>query len=1051
MQKLTCMLICLLLGIGMATAQKTTKVTGTVLSAESKEPVIGAAIIVKGTTTGTVSDLDGKFVLEVPAGANTLFASYVGMKTKELAVAPVVNILLETESLALSEVVVTALGIKKSEKALGYAASTVKADDLAAAKSGSVMTGMAGKVAGVNISSSGSAGTSQKVLIRGISSLNSNQPLYIVDGVPINNDRISNNNSNSNGDEADFGNGANDINPEDVESVTVLKGASATALYGSRASNGVIMVTTKRAKSEKLSLSYDGSFSASNVLRTMQTQNKFGQGWGSWDRAENGSWGPRLDGAMHEWGSNMLETPMTKPFSYVKDNMRDFYKTGTEMNNVLGLRYGTDKLGLVASYGNLTSNGVLPNDGDKYSRNTFSIRGNAVINKFTFDMSMNYVRKDIRRTVGMDSELLQHAVDIDFSQMKDYNDERYNLDNYYTHYATNPYWMIDNNYYNYQDDRVYGKVEMSYDILDGLKATGRLGGDFLNYRKEAIKAKTSFSEGSYSLDGGGTAEQGFYSNYRNTTAQVDATAFLTADYKVGDFALGGSLGWNLNQRSYSYGGGYIEGLDLEGWYDLQNTASAAVSQQYRENRRLIGLFAQFEAGYKDWLFLNVSLRNDWSSTLPPGDNSFFYGGANVSFLLTELLPSLKEHNIDFLKVRAAMGQTGNDANVYKTSSWFTPVGNFTGTSFYYTYLPIGGVSGLSEYNYLPSSTLKPEMTTEYEFGVSGNFWNNRVSVDLAYYNKQTKDQIISATLAPETGYTKETRNVGHLENQGVEMMLSVTPIRTKDWEWEVGATFTKNMSKVKELWDGLEEYTYTTWRGIEYVMKVGESIGTFRIPSTATVTDKNSEYYGYSIVNNNGFLTQSNTEKEVVGASQPDFTLGMNTSLKFKNFRLSLVGDWRKGGYMTSHTSYITHFNGNSTETVYNERNPFVYPNSVKIVNGEYVENNIPVKTNQMYSALGNYSSNPELRREFILPRDYFKLREITLSYDLPTIWLKSTPLSKVTVSLIGRDLFLITAKRNNYVDPEASNMGNDLYSEFGETTGVVSTRNIGGALKVVF
>lgn len=1051
MQKLTCLLICLLLGIGMATAQKTMKVTGTVLSAESKEPVIGAAIIVKGTTTGTVSDLDGKFVLEVPSGSKTLFASYVGMKTKEVEVAPVVNIFLETESQALNEVVVTALGIKKSEKALGYAASTVKADDLAAAKSGSVMTGMAGKVAGVNISSSGSAGTSQKVLIRGISSLNSNQPLYIVDGVPINNDRISNNNSNSNGEDADFGNGANDINPEDVESVTVLKGASATALYGSRASNGVIMVTTKRAKAEKLSLSYDGSFSASNVLRTMQTQNLFGQGWGSWDRAENGSWGPRLDGEMHEWGSSTLETPMKKPFSYVKNNMRDFYKTGTEMNNVVGLRYGTDKLGLVASYGNLTSNGILPNDGDKYSRNTFSLRGNAVINKFSFDMSMNYVRKDIRRTVGMDSELLQHAVDIDFSQMKDYNDERYNLDNYYTHYATNPYWMIDNNYYNYQDDRVYGKVEMSYEILKGLKATGRLGGDFLNYRKEAIQAKTSFSPGSYSQDGGATAEQGYYSNFRNSTAQVDATAFLAADYKVGDFALGGSLGWNLNQRSYSYGGGYIEGLDLEGWYDLQNTASAAVSQQYRENRRLIGLFAQFEAGYKDWLFLNVSLRNDWSSTLPPGDNSFFYGGANVSFLLTELLPSLKEHSIDFLKVRAAMGQTGNDANVYKTSSWFTPVGNFTGTSFYYTYLPIGGVSGLSEYNYLPSSTLKPEMTTEYEFGVSGNFWNNRISVDLAYYNKQTKDQIISATLAPETGYTRETRNVGHLENQGVEIMLNVTPIRTKDWDWEIGATFTKNVSKVKELWDGLDEYTYYTWRGIEYVMKVGEPIGTFRIPSTATVTDENSEFYGRPIVNNNGFLTQSNTEKEVVGGSQPDFMIGMNTSLKFKNFRLSLVGDWRKGGYMTSHTSYLTHFNGNSTETVYNERNPFIYPNSVKIVNGEYVENNIPVKEPQMNSALGNYSSNPELRREFILPRDYFKLREVTVSYDLPTVWLKSTPLSKVTVSLIGRDLFLITAKRNNYVDPEASNMGNDLFSEFGETTGAVSTRNIGGALKVVF
>lgn len=1055
MKRLTYLLVCLLLGIGMATAQTTKKVTGTIVSAEDGAPVIGAAIVVKGTTIGTVSDLDGKFTLDVPVSAKEIFVSYVGMRTKELPVSSVLNVVLDSESKALSEVVVTALGIKKSEKILGYAASTVKSDDLAAAKSGSVMSGLTGKVAGVNISGSGTAGTSQKVLIRGISSLNSNQPLYIVDGVPINNDRISNTTSDKRGKDvgtqADFGNGANDINPEDVESVTVLKGASATALYGSRASNGVIMVTTKRAKNEKLSLSYDGSFTASNVLRTMQTQDLFGQGWGSWDRAENGSWGPRLDGRMHEWGSNTLETPMVKPFSYVKDNMRNFYKTGTELNNVVSLRYGTDKLGIVASYGNLTSNGILPNDGDTYSRNTFSLRGNAKVNKFSFDMSMNYVRKDIRRTINMEGELLQHAVDVSYADMKDYNDERYNLDNYYTHYATNPYWMIDNNYSNYQDDRIYGKIEMSYDILKGLRATGRLGGDFLNYRTEKVFAKTVFSDGSYSKDGGGTPEQGEYHNFRTTTGQLDATLFLSADYKLGDFTLGGSAGWNLNQRTNNFAGGYIEGLDLIGWYNLQNTTSAAVSQQYNEKRRLIGLFAQAEAGYKGFLFLNLSVRNDWSSTLPANDNSFFYGGANVSFLLTELLPSLKDNQVDFLKVRAAIGQTGNDADVYKTSSWFTPVGKFTGASFYYTFLPLGGVSGLSEYNYLPSSTLKPEMTTEYEFGVSGNFFDNRITADVAYYNKQTKDQIISATLAPETGYTRETRNVGQLENQGIEAMLSITPIRTADWEWEVGATFTKNWSKVKELWDGLEEYTYTTWRGIEYVMKVGEPIGVFRIPSTATVTDKSSPYYGYRIVNNNGFLTASNTEKEVVGASQPDFMIGLNTSLKYKNFRLTLVGDIRKGGYMTSHTSYISHFNGNSTQTVYNERNSFIYDHSVKIVNGEYVENNIPVKVDEMNKAVGNYSYNPELRREFILPRDYFKLREVTLSYDVPSSFLKKTPLSKVTVSLVGRNLFLITAKKNNYVDPEASNMGNDLYSEFGETTGLVSTRNIGGALKVVF
>ncbi|KAA6313252.1 TonB-dependent receptor SusC, partial [termite gut metagenome] len=434
--------------------------------------------------------------------------SYIGMITQEVAVrSGTLNVRLKSEAQALDEIVVTALGLRRDEKILGYAASTVKADELAIAKSGSVMSGLSGKVAGVNISAAGTAGTSQKVLIRGISSINSNQPLYIVDGIPINNNRIGN-------DYADFGNGANDINPEDVETVTILKGASATALYGSRASNGVIMITTKKAKNEKLTISYDGSFSASNVLRVMQTQNLFGQGWGSWDRAENGSWGPRLDGTMHEWGSDQLETPMVKPFSYVKNNLRDFYQTGTELNNVVSLRYGTENLGLIASYGNLSTNGILPNNGDQYSRNTFSLRGNAKIDRFAFEMSLNYVRKDIRRTEEMEMELLQHAVDVGYAQMKDYNDERYNFDNYYTFYATNPYWMIDNQYYNYQDDRVYGKIEVSFDIAKGLKAVGRAGGDFLNYSRENINAKADFSDGSYQQLGGANPLLGYYSNYR---------------------------------------------------------------------------------------------------------------------------------------------------------------------------------------------------------------------------------------------------------------------------------------------------------------------------------------------------------------------------------------------------------------------------------------------------------------------------------------------------------------------------------------------------------
>jgi hypothetical protein len=441
----------------------------------------------------------------------------------------------------------------------------------------------------------------------------------------------------------------------------------------------------------------------------------------------------------------------------------------------------------------------------------------------------------------------------------------------------------------------------------------------------------------------------------------------------------------------------------------------------------------------------LSARNDWSSTLPKDANSFFYGGANVSVVLTELFPGLKENKVDFLKVRAAVGQTGNDADVYKTTTWFNPVKDAG-----YTDLPLNGVSGLTEMNTLPSTTLKPEMTTEYEFGTSVNLFNNRVSLDFAYYNKITTDQIISATLAPETGYTSETQNVGKLQNQGVELMANVTPIRTKDWEWTLGATFTKNNSKVKELWNGLDEYTYTSSRSVYYVMRVGQPVGEFRIPAPETVKDKNSPYYGYTVVNNNGRPNTSATDYEYLGKAEADFTMGFTTNLRWKNFSFSATADWRKGGLMYSNTAYITHFNGNSTQTVYNERNAFIYPNTVKIVNGEYVENNIMVKSNEMHSNY-NYSNNPYVRRNIVLPKDYFKLREVSLTYDFPKNFLTKTPFKKVMVSLVGRNLLLFTPKKNNYIDPESTNLGNDLTSEFGETTGTSSTRNFGANIKVVF
>lgn len=1051
-KRLTMLMGGLVLSTGMALAQTT--VTGKVVSQEDGEPVIGASVRIVGTKTGTATDVDGNFTLPNASKDAVLEISYLGMQTKTMKASAKMKIILASDARNLDEVVVTALGMKRSEKTLGYAASTANASELTVAKSGSLMSGLQGKMAGVQISGGGVTGTSQKVVIRGISSVSSNNPLYIVDGVPINNDRLGDNS-------VDFGSGAGDINPEDIESVTVLKGASATALYGSRAANGVIMITTKKPQgNKKASITYDGSLTFTDVLRVPMTQNLFGQGWGSWSNEENGSWGPRLDGREHWYGSTGLSNgeTLTKPFSYVKNNIRDFYQVGKEWNNNVSLRYGDEKVGIVASYGNVSSNGITPNDGDTYHRNTFSLRGYANIDRFHLDMSLNYVRKDMRRSRDMYMELLQGASDVRFTDMKDYNLERNNVDNYYTLYATNPYYMVDNFYSTYQDDRIYGKLELSYDITKDIKVIGRFGGDYTNYKTERIEPRIIYTEGSYQATGNGTTvgNQGYYSKYRSQRGQIDASLLLTGNHTFGDFSVGATLGWNLNQRNYDNVGGYNEQLDIPGWNSLSNTSSYSITDTDSWNRRLLGLLGQVELGYKDWAFLNLSARNDWSSTLPMGDNSFFYGGANVSVLLNQAIPALKNvKQIDLLKVRAAIGQTGNDADVYMTNSYYRPFQS------YYTYLPISGVSGLTEYNRLPNKSLKPEITTEYELGLSGTFFGNRLSFDVAYYDRTTKNQIISATLAPETGYTSNTRNVGKLQNKGIEAMVNFTPIRTKDWEWSVGATYAKNWSKVKELWDGLDEYTipvgttntglYSSMRGVSYVLKVGEPIGIFKLPATQKVTDKNSPYYGYRIVNGNGFLQSSTTDYDYLGSSQPDFVMGFTTHLKWKNLSLAATGDWHKGGLMYSETSYITHFNGNSTETVFNERDAFVYPHSVKIVGGEYVENNIPVASNYMNYVQGNYSYNPEVRRDFVVSRSYFKLRELALTYDFPKTITSALKMQKLSLSLVGHNLLLITPKYQNYIDPESSNFGNDISSEFGETMGSVSTRNYGINLKVVF
>jgi TonB-linked SusC/RagA family outer membrane protein len=1065
MKKIYLLYLFLLITPTLLTAQ-TRVITGTVVGSDDNLPIVGCTVQVKGTITGTITDTNGKYSFTVPQNASTLLFSYVGMKSLEVEIGArgIIDVSLESELVGLSEVVVTALGIKRSEKSIGYSASTVTSNEINSAKAPSLITGLQGKVAGLSVSSSGGTGSSQKVYIRGVSSFTgSNQPLYVINGIPMSNNFAG---IDLTANSVDFGNQANDINPDDVESVTVLKGASATALYGSRAANGVIMITTKRgAKEGKISVVYSGSATASEVLRTPQTQHEFGQGWPFWDSAENGSWGPKLDGRIQVWGaySTDLYGPgsiptfypgfevMKKPYSYVNNQMRDFYETGMEYTNNLSISGGDDKNSFALSYGNTYSDGIIPTDADVYKRNIFSFRGDHKYKKFNASYDISYVRKDIKAISSgqgnngatLFQQLMQMPVDIPIAQQKDINSMYYNFDNFFTLYAVNPYWVVANNGNTYQDDRIYGKIELGYELLPKTRLLGRLGGDFTNLRQRSFNALARITPGTWNYIAKND-QPGTYDEFNSYNGQIDASGLITGDYNfLQDFRLNVVAGINYNTLGLYSSDAFLYGLSVPNWYSLSNGSDKPVTTSTKSKRILIGALGQFDLSYKEWAFLSLSLRNDWSSTLPPKKNSYFYAGVNGAVILTEAIPSLKNGKIlDFAKLRAAWGQTGNDAPVYKTYGKSIPSNINLG--FGSLVFPIAGVSGITLSNTNGNINLKPEITTDMEFGADLKFFGNRIGIDMAYYLKSTKDQIISSSVAPEAKFTTFTRNVGQVDNNGVELRLSLVPVRLRDFEWELATTYSKNRSKVVKLWDDVKEYRITGAYDVDFVAIVGQPLGVFKVPQAARTAD------GKVIVNSSGRPAIDPVNKKIAGSREPDFVLGLSNRFTYKGLTLSAVLDYRKGGKFYSYTSQLLDFTGNSPLTVYNDREAFLVPNSVKMVGNTYVENDIPIVGTAMYSYY-TASTNTLIYENAILDKTFLKLRELTLSYSVPGKILAKAPFKGLEVGLVGRNLLMWTPSSNNFVDPEATNYGNDLLSDFGEFTAGPTSRFIGGNIKISF
>ena len=1049
------LMVSLFLFVGTALAQ--TKVTGTVLSQEDGQPIIGAAVKVDGTSIGMLTDVNGKFSLTLPEGKKSLTVSYLGFESKTVTAKNGMRVFLKTDATALEEVVVTAMGIKRSAKALGYSATSLDGEEIAEVRTNDIMSGLAGKVAGVQISTTSSdPGASNSVIIRGVSSLNgSNQPLYVIDGVPMTNSSVYSSDGLNNG--YDFGNGANAVNPDDVENMTILKGAAATALYGSRAANGVILITTKSGKKQNgVGVEYNGGIQWESVLRLPQSQNDFGMGWyGNKTDDENGSWGPKFDGSMLRYGSIYDYSQKMKSYVAIKDNMKDFFDTGMRYNNSVSFSNATDATTYYVSLSQIHDDGIIPTSADSYTKYTFSANGSQKVKNVTISTALNYAyQKNSFVSTGQGGSSMYNAImqtprDISIAEMKDLSDPFNTPGYYYTPYGiTNPYWIL-NNYENKQEsERFYGKLQLDYEFLKYFKATYRFGLDTqTRHHNQGEPNLESMFKDTYNADASTIAgATGQVTQQTTRQREINQDFFVTFDMPVSDFNINAVAGFNGNERSYSYLYGHVENLTIPTFFDLSNSSERPEVAQYSQKRRLYGIYGQAELAWKNMAYLTLTARNDWSSTLPKENRSFFYPGVTASFLFSELLKDDLKKIINFGKVRAAWGKTGNDANVYMTQSVYAQAAS-SSSGWASSAFPFSktGTNAYTAGNTLGSLNLSPEMTTEFELGLNMGFLQNRIVVDFSYYDRKSDKQIFSLNMDPASGYTAMNTNLGKIGNKGIEALITLVPVRTNDFEWAITWNYTKNKNKVislpEELGGEVNIYGFSGGTGL-YAIE-GEEMGIFKCYRTKTDGE------GHIVVNSKGIPLQTD-DIEKVGSMNYKYQMGIGNTFRYKGVSLSIDFDIRKGGLLFSRTADISYFTGNAIQTAYNDRNPFIVPNSVvSDGNGGYVENTTPLDPTQIYNFWNNGGFLSD--ESFLVDKSYVKLRSVVLSWELPKKWLSGTPLQGVKVSFFGNNLFLWTPSSNTFIDPELTSFGNDLEGNFGEYSANPSSRKFGFNVNVKF
>ncbi|SDF14403.1 SusC/RagA family TonB-linked outer membrane protein [Chitinophaga filiformis] len=1054
--------------VGQVVAQNRS-ITGKITFADGGL-VVGATVIVKGITAGTVTNANGEYTIQVPAGASALVVKFIGMKDQEikLGAGTKQNVVLHPDVNKLNESVVTANAIRRNKISLGYAAPILMHDELMRGHSISLLNALAGKVAGANVTTGSNApGGSSRIVLRGGSSIiGDNQALMVVDGVLIDNSGIST--SDNNLAYTDFGSRGNDLDPEDVESITVLKGPAAAALYGSRASNGALMITTRKGgknnrKENEVMLS--STLTLSNIAKLPDFQNQYGQGYLNQngdgfdiDPKENLSWGRPFTGAEEEWGQSINGVRLKKVYSAEKDAVKKFFEPGKMVNTHLSLSGAGDKTTYYLSLNSLNANGIMPGDYDKYNKYGVRFNGSAELNnKIYTSVNFNYSKINSAIVQGGQGKgsvyniLLQTPRDIPIDKMGDMNNPYYSFGNllnanglpyygYYGAYTRSPYFIL-RNYRNENNvDRITGAFTLEYKPLKGLTVMERVGVDIYADRRIHKQPKYSFipadDAGNYSQTRNIQTASGHYSKEQHDFAEVAHDLIITVTKNFNpDFHTSLMIGNNVRQRGLNTTALQTNaaGLIVPGWYGFDNSNGPVTTNDALVKRRSIGIYSELNLAYKNVIYINANGRNDWSSTLPKGNNSFFYPGVNCSFVFSELFrDSYFNHVLTQGKLRVSWARAGNDADPYLLHTYYelTSInGGFGSTTF-----PFKGVNGYSPSGISGNANLKPEITIANEIGMELNFMDDRLLLDLSVYKNKSQDQIIPAPLVPSIGAATKILNTGMIENRGLEIGVRGTPVLTASGlSVELLGTYTRNKNTVLDVGVG-NQIVIGGFPGMSIVAAKGKSYGEFY------AQDILRDNQGHVIVDRSTGLPLSTSTAIYLGSFNPEYQASWGLNALYKGWSFSILFDSKQGNRFFSYAKDVTDLAGVSEVTAGQSRLGAIWPNSVaNDGTGRLVPNTTPYFPEQYWT------NKPDGQN--VLDASYIRLREASLTYRIPGVRNRSQ-FRDLTVGLFGNNLALWA--RNKYADPEV-NSGGTSNEQGLDFIALPSLKNIGFNIRATF